>query len=155
MLFLSCSEPPRRRRRTSATQSTPGSVGVSRSTSPSHLSATPPSAGSQPPYRMCIGESQVTCDIDAEGWIVPIGGGRLFHRRIGSLLETYMRRLHVLWAYVSLTCLVLTFTFFALLGDWSNSFFLQCRDQLELDKKFVLSHLEREFGTGWSHRRVL
>ncbi|MCO5582429.1 hypothetical protein L7F22_036324 [Adiantum nelumboides] len=117
-------EPPQRRRRTSATQSTHGSVGASRSTSPSHLSATPPSAaaGSQPPYRMCIGESQVTCDIDAEGRIVPIGGSRLFHLRIGSLLETYMSRLH---------------------------------DQLELDKKFVLNHLEREFGTGRSHKRML
>ncbi len=50
---------------------------------------------------------------------------------------------------------VKTLTFFVLLGDWSNSFLLQCRDQLELDKKFVLSHLEREFGTGWSHKRVL
>ncbi|MCO5591945.1 hypothetical protein L7F22_045938 [Adiantum nelumboides] len=29
------------------------------------------------------------------------------------------------------------------------------RDQLELDKKFVLSHLKREFGIGWSHKRVL
>ncbi|MCO5571238.1 hypothetical protein L7F22_024974 [Adiantum nelumboides] len=28
-------------------------------------------------------------------------------------------------------------------------------DQSKMDKKFVMSHLEREFGKGWSHKKVL
>lgn len=100
-------EPPRRRRRTcdlsSARGSAAASKSASRSGSPTHVSATLTAlaGGFQPPYRTCVGESQVTCDIDAEGRVIPIGGGRLFHRRIAALVEMYMPRLHVLWAYGS------------------------------------------------------
>ncbi|MCO5605185.1 hypothetical protein L7F22_059365 [Adiantum nelumboides] len=114
--------PSRQVRRCTSTTPTPSASG-------SHLSAMPsPGSSSQHQglFRTCVGSYGVTCDIDIDGRVVPIGGGRLFRQRIGQLLELYMPRLHVLWP-----------------------------DQLELDKKFVIAQLEREFGVGWRHKQVL
>lgn len=88
--------------------------------------AVPPAVPPPVPMRTCIGTLGVTCDITPDGGILQVGAGIAFKRRMRDLCMSYLQRVHIPW-----------------------------EDQLEDDKKYVITTLEIEYGAGWSRKWLL
>ncbi|MCO5601658.1 hypothetical protein L7F22_055781 [Adiantum nelumboides] len=83
----------------------------------------PPSVPPSPLMRTCTGSLGVTCDILPVGAILQLGAGITLKCQMRDLCSSYLRQVHIPWD-----------------------------DQHEDDKKYVISTLKTEYGTGWSHK---